>query len=72
MKISKSDLLLKKVNNKKNRLGLVVLMGDRFGNYVIQRLFECNNEELRHKIYETIVQPENLEEIKKTNFGIKI
>jgi len=52
-----------------NKLGLVVLMGDRFGNYVIQRLFECGNEELRHKIYETIVQPENLEEIKKTNFG---
>ena len=44
-------------------------MGDRFGNYVIQRLFEGGNEEVRHMIYETIVQPENLEEIKKTNFG---
>jgi len=57
----------KKINQ--HRLGLVVLMGDRFGNYVIQRLFEGGNEEVRHKIYEAIVQPENLEEIKKTNFG---
>lgn len=46
-----------------------MLMGDRFGNYVIQRLFEGGQEEVRHKIYEAIVQPENLEEIKKTNFG---
>jgi myosin-crossreactive antigen len=44
-------------------------MGDKFGNYVIQRLFECGNEDLRQKLYDTIVQPENLEEIKKTNFG---
>lgn len=54
---------------QENKLGLVVLMGDRFGNYVIQRLFEGGQEEVRHKIYEAIVQPENLEEIKKTNFG---
>jgi len=51
------------------RPGLVVLMGHPYGNYVVQRLFECSDKNTRRKIYEGVMKEENLEEIKKTNYG---
>lgn len=39
-----------------------------YGNYVVQRLFECSNEQLRRTIYEA-TQGANAEEIKKTSYG---
>jgi len=40
-----------------------------FGNYVVQRLFECSDKNTRRKIYDGVMKEENLEEIKKTNYG---
>jgi len=51
------------------QLGLVALMNHPFGNYVVQRLFECSDKNTRRKIYEGVMKEENLEEIKKTNYG---
>ena len=39
-----------------------------YGNYCVQRLFEYCPEQQRRRIYEA-VQGENLEEVKKTNYG---
>ncbi len=44
-------------------------MNHPFGNYVVQRLFECSDKNTRRKIYEGVMKEENLEEIKKTNYG---
>jgi len=52
-----------------NRLGIVLLMNHAYGNYVIQRLFECSDEFLRRKIYERI-QNENIDEIKRNGYGM--
>jgi len=51
------------------RLSLILLMNHPYGNYVIQRLFECSDKNTRKKIYETVMKEEHLEEAKKTNYG---
>ena len=51
------------------RLGLLTLMNHPYGNYVVQRLFECSDEKLRRLIYERTLT-ENMEEIRKNNYGI--
>jgi len=51
-----------------SRAGLVVLMTNSFGNYVVQKLFDLCDDRSKRKIYDKVRQ-ENLEEIKKNSFG---
>lgn len=51
-----------------NKPALVVMMTHSFGNYVVQRLFECSDENLRQMLYDKM-QGGILEEIKKNNYG---
>jgi len=52
-----------------NRLSLLVLINDQYGNYVIQRLFEYSDKAIRRVIYDTIMSKEHFEEARKTGFG---
>jgi len=53
-----------------NRLSLVALMTHSFANYVVQRLFECSDDQLRQVLYDKMQQGGSHEEIKKSNYGI--
>lgn len=56
-------------SHHESKLSLIVLMNHPFGNYVVQRLFECSDKSLRRKIYEVITKQENLDDAKRTNYG---
>jgi len=51
-----------------NKLGLVALMNHPYGNYVVQRLFENSDDQVRLDIYKA-TQGEHAEELKKNNHG---
>ena len=51
------------------RVGLVILMNHPYGNYVLQKLFESSNEQIRRKIYNAIINSGSLEEIKRNIHG---
>lgn len=42
-----------------------------YGNYVAQRLFEFSDDKVKRKVFDRLKQ-ENLEEIKKNSYGIKL
>jgi len=50
------------------RAGLVALMTNSYGNYVVQKLFDLSDDKSKRKLYERVRQ-ENLDEIKKNSFG---
>lgn len=45
-------------------------MTHSFANYVVQRLFECSDDQLRQVLYDKMQQAGSHEEIKKSNYGI--
>jgi len=51
------------------RIGLVLLMNNPFGNYVVQRLIDCSSESTRKKIYKEIIASGSLYEIKQDHHG---
>lgn len=51
------------------RVGLVILMTHPYGNYVLQKLFESSNDQIRRKIYAAIINSGSLEEIKRNIHG---
>jgi len=55
--------------NYEDKLSLLVLINDQYGNYVIQRLFEYSDKVIRRAIFDTLINKDNFEEARKTGFG---
>lgn len=50
-------------------MGILRMMKNAFGNYVVQRLYEYCDVESKNKIYNKINQPDILNELRKNNYG---
>jgi len=50
-------------------MGILRMMKNAYGNYVVQRLYEYCDEEAKNRIYAKINQPEILSELRKNNYG---
>jgi len=55
-------------DNSDGNCGLMILMNHAFGNYVVQRLFECSEDLMRKRIYNKL-QQYDLNEIRKNQYG---
>ena len=50
-------------------MGILRMMKNAYGNYVVQRLYEYCDEESRNRVYAKINQPDILSELRKNNYG---
>lgn len=50
-------------------MGILRMMKNAYGNYVVQRLYEYCDEDSRNKIYMKINQSDILAELRKNNYG---
>ena len=50
-------------------MGILRMMKNAFGNYVVQRLYEYCEEDSKNRIYAKINQPDILNELRKNNYG---
>ena len=50
-------------------MGILRMMKNPYGNYVVQRLYEYCDDDGKIKIYNRINQPEILNELRKSNYG---
>ena len=50
-------------------MGILRMMKNAYGHYVVQRLYEYCDEESRNRVYAKINQPDILSELRKNNYG---
>ena len=50
-------------------MGILRMMKNAYGNYVVQRLYEYCDDESRNRVYGKINQPDILSELRKNNYG---